>query len=163
MLSLNFFHCISSVSLAHQLGDSARMKVSQDIEKVTIPCRKNLYRLFGQDGKALCDILTRIDESPPQAGVRILSRHPFLEQKRAYVTPTHVQNLYHLYWADGEIKGSLPTLKQTRTYAREQIEQLRKDHKRDLNPTPYKVSVTDDLFQFTRVLWMRSVPIGDLN
>jgi nicotinate phosphoribosyltransferase len=93
----------------------------------------------------------------------MLSRHPFLEQKRAYVTPTSVQSLYHLYWSDGEIKGSLPTLKEIRTYAREQIDQLRKDHKRDLNPTPYKVSVTDGLFQFMHKIWMKSVPIGELD
>lgn len=93
----------------------------------------------------------------------MLSRHPFSEQKRAYVTPTSVRNLYNVYWADGEIKGPLPTLKRIRTYAREQIDQLRKDHKRDLNPTPYKVSVTDALFQFMHKLWMRSVPIGELD
>lgn len=76
--------------------------------------------------------------------------------------PTSVESLYKLYWADGEIQCSLPTLKQIRTYAREQINELRKDHKRDLNPTPYKVSVTDDLFQFMHKLWMKSVPIGEL-
>ena len=139
------------------------MKVSHDIEKVTIPGRKNLYRLFGHDGKALCDVLTRKDELAPQESVRMLSRHPFFEQKRAYVTPTSVQSLYRLYWADGEIKYALPTLKEIRTYAREQLEHLRKDHIRELNPTPYKVSVTDDLFQFMHKLWMKSVPIGELD
>ncbi|CAF2496747.1 unnamed protein product [Rotaria sp. Silwood2] len=145
-----------------ELAGSPRIKVSQDIEKVTIPGRKNLYRLYGHDGKALCDVLTRIDESAPEAAIRMLSRHPFSEQKRAYVTPTSVKSLYNLYWADGEIRYSLPTLKQIRTYVREQIDELRKDHKRDLNPTPYKVSVTDDLFQFMHKLWMKSVPIGEL-
>ncbi|UJR24904.1 hypothetical protein I4U23_006270 [Adineta vaga] len=145
------------------LAGSPRIKVSQDNEKVTIPGRKNLYRLYGHDGKALCDLLTRIDEPEPQAGIRMLSRHPFLEQKRAYVTPTSVRNLYVLYWADGEIKMSLPTLKEVRAYAREQIDQLRKDHIRDLNPTPYKMSVTNDLFQFMHKLWMKSVPIGELD
>ncbi|CAF3356058.1 unnamed protein product [Rotaria sp. Silwood1] len=145
-----------------ELAGSPRIKVSQDIEKVTIPGRKNLYRLYGHDGKALCDVLTKIDEPPPETAVRMLSRHPFSEQKRAYVTPTSVRNLYNLYWADGEMKYSLPTLKQIRTYVREQIDELRKDHKRDLNPTPYKVSVTDDLFQFMHKLWMKSVPIGEL-
>lgn len=130
---------------------------------MTIPGRKNLYRLYGHDGKALCDILTRIDEAAPLASTRMMSRHPFLEQKRAYVTPTSVESLYRLYWSDGLIKGALPSLKEVRTYAREQIERLRKDHKRDLNPTPYKVSVTDDLFQFMHKLWMRSVPIGELD
>ncbi|CAF1629294.1 unnamed protein product [Adineta ricciae] len=146
-----------------ELASSPRIKISQAIEKVTIPGRKNLYRLYGHDGKALCDVLTSIDEPQPQAGIRMLSRHPFLEQKRAYVTPSAVRNLYVLYWADGEIKAPLPTLKEVRAYAREQIDQLRKDHIRDLNPTPYKVSVTDSLFQFMHKLWMKSVPIGELD
>mgnify|MGYP006892788159 FL=1 len=130
---------------------------------MTIPGRKNLYRLYGHDGKALCDLLTKIDEKSPAEATRMLSRHPFLEQKRAYVTPTSVRSLYRLYWSNGELKGDLPTLKEIRTYAREQIDELRKDHKRDLNPTPYKVSVTDDLFQFMHKLWMKSVPIGELD
>ena len=110
----------------------------------------------------MCDLLTKYDEPPPQASMRILSRHPFSDQRRAYVTPTSVQHLYKLYWADGEIKEQLPTLKETRDYAREQINQLRKDHIRDLNPTPYKVSVTDELFKFMHDLWMNSIPIGEL-
>ena len=130
---------------------------------MTIPGRKNLYRLYGHDGKALCDLLTKIDEKSPAEATRMLSRHPFLEQKRAYVTPTSVRSLYRLYWSNGELKGDLPTLKEIRTYAREQIDEIRKDHKRDLNPTPYKVSVTDDLFQFMHKLWMKSVPIGELD
>lgn len=130
---------------------------------MTIPGRKNLYRLYGHDGKALCDILTGIDEPAPIAYTRMLSRHPFLEQKRAYVTPTSVESLYRLYWSNGQIQGAVPTLKEVRTYARQQMEQLRKDHKRDLNPTPYKVSVTDSLFQFMHRLWMKSVPIGELD
>ena len=133
------------------------------MEKVTIPGRKHVYRLFGQDGKALCDLLTRIDEPAPQPSVRILTRHPFSEQRRAFVTPKTVQNLYKLYWADGEVKEKLPTLSEIRDYVQKQVDHLRKDHLRDLNPTPYKVSVTDSLFQFMHELWMKSVPIGELN
>jgi nicotinate phosphoribosyltransferase len=70
--------------------------------------------------------------------------------------------MYNLYWADGQIKYPLPTWKEARTYAREQIELLRKDHRRCLNPTPYKVSVTESLFSFMHDLWMQNVPIGEL-
>lgn len=129
---------------------------------MTIPGRKDLYRIFGHDGKALCDLLTKYDEPPPQASVKILSRHPFSDQRRAYVTPTSVQSLYKLYWADGEIKQVLPPLKEVREYAKDQLQQLRKDHIRDLNPTPYKVSVTDTLFRFMHDLWMKNIPIGEL-
>ena len=94
--------------------------------------------------------------------MKVLSRHPFSGQRRAYVTPTSVESLYKLYWSDGEIKEKLPTLKEIRDYAKHQLHHLRKDHVRDLNPTPYKVSVTDGLFQFMHDLWMRNVPIGEL-
>ncbi len=139
-----------------------RLKLSQDIEKVTIPGRKNVYRLYGRDGKALCDLMTKSEEPEPTAHTRILCQHPFLEKKRAYVTPSSVQCMYKLYWADGEIKHSLPTWEEARTYAHQQIESLRKDHLRNLNPTPYKVSVTLELFTFMHQLWVESVPIGEL-
>lgn len=140
-----------------------RLKLSQEIEKVTIPSRKNLYRFYGRDGKALCDLMTKGDEPEPVANVRILCRHPFLEKKRAYVTPSVVQCMYKLYWADGEIKHALPAWEEVRTYAGQQIESLRKDHIRYLNPTPYKVSITDGLFSFMHHLWIENVPIGELD
>lgn len=130
---------------------------------MTIPGRKNLYRLYGQDGKALCDLMTKADEAEPVAQTRILCRHPFLEKKRAYVTPSSVQPMYQLYWADGHIQRPLPTWPEVRTFAQKQIHSLRKDHIRNLNPTPYKVSVTDDLYTFMHQLWIESVPIGELS
>ncbi len=144
------------------MNGSPCLKLSQDIEKVTIPGRKNVYRLYGRDGKALCDLMTKSEEPEPAANVRILCQHPFLEKKRAYVTPSSVQCMYNLYWADGEIKHPLPTWAEARTYAHQQIELLRKDHRRTLNPTPYKVSVTENLFSFMHQLWVDSVPIGEL-
>ena len=35
-----------------ELNSDARMKLSQDIEKVTIPGKKEAYRLYGGDGKS---------------------------------------------------------------------------------------------------------------
>jgi nicotinate phosphoribosyltransferase len=106
--------------------------------------------------------MTRIDEPPPVANTRILCQHPFSEQKRAYVTPSLVQSLYNLYWADGEIKQPLPTWEEARTYARQQITSIRKDHLRYLNPTPYKVSVSTELYSFMHELWITNVPIAEL-
>lgn len=83
-----------------------RIKLSADIDKVTIPGKKRPFRLYGKEGVALVDLLVGDDEPPPRAGERILCRHPFLESKRAYVAPQRVEPLYHLYWA-GDKTGAL--------------------------------------------------------
>jgi len=106
--------------------------------------------------------MTNVNEAEPLAHVRILCRHPFIENKRAYVTPSSVQSLYNLYWTDGQIQYPLPTWEEARMYAKQQIESLRKDHRRYLNPTPYKVSISNELYSFMHQLWIESVPIGEL-
>jgi nicotinate phosphoribosyltransferase len=39
---------------------------------------------------------------------------------------------------------------------------LREDHLRATNPTPYKVSVTSELYHFIHDLWLSEVPIPEL-
>lgn len=77
-----------------EINDQPRIKLSQDVGKVTMPGKKNAYRLFGADGHALIDLLQRSIEDPPQVGQKVLCRHPFQESKRAYVIPTRVESLY---------------------------------------------------------------------
>ncbi len=149
--------------LSTKLAGSPRLKLSEDAEKVTIPGQKNLYRLYGHDRKALCDLMTKIEEPEPVAEVRILCQHPFLDKKRAHVKPWKVKCMYNLYWADGEYKRQLPTWREVRDYAEEELKSLRDDHLRNLNPTPYKVSVTEKLFSFMHELWKDSVPVGELS
>jgi len=64
----------------HQLAEvneSPRIKLSEDLDKVTMPGRKDAYRLFGADGHALVDLLQQPNEPPVIQGTRVLCRHPF--------------------------------------------------------------------------------------
>ena len=117
-----------------------------------MPGRKTAYRLYGVDGPALIDLLQRADEEPPQVGQKVLCRHPFEKSKRAYVTPARVESLHKLYWKDGKILQKLPTLEQIRNRVRESLVTLRNDIKRNLNPTPYKISVSDNLYNIFKIL-----------
>ena len=54
-----------------------RIKLSEDVEKVTMPGKKTVYRLYGNDGNALVDLLQQPEEDPPLEGQRVLCRHPF--------------------------------------------------------------------------------------
>uniref|UniRef100_A0A1B6F2C5 Nicotinate phosphoribosyltransferase n=1 Tax=Cuerna arida TaxID=1464854 RepID=A0A1B6F2C5_9HEMI len=140
-----------------------RIKLSQDVGKVTMPGRKDAYRLYGADGHALIDLLQRSVEPPPEVGARVLCRHPFQESKRAYVIPTHVEALYKVYWQNGRVCQPQPSLKQVRDKVKASLQTLRQDHKRNLNPTPYKVAVSDCLYNFIHDLWLQNAPIGELS
>lgn len=168
-----------------EINGQARIKLSQDVEKVTMPGNKNAYRLYSADGHALIDLLQKDSEHPPAVGQKVLCRHPFQESKRAYVIPSHVESLYKIYWKSGKICQLLPTLEQVREKVQISLKTLRNDHKRTLNPTPYKVSpliytlyitiytklnthffqvaVSDNLYNFIHDLWLQNAPIGELS
>ncbi|XP_015126323.1 nicotinate phosphoribosyltransferase isoform X1 [Diachasma alloeum] len=146
-----------------EINDQPRIKLSQEVDKVTIPGRKNAYRLYGADGHALIDLLQRSTEPAPQVGRRVLCRHPFQESKRAYVIPTRVETLHRVYWKNGKVVLPIPTLQKARNRVQESLKTLRTDIKRSLNPTPYKVAVSDDLYTYIHDLWVQNAPIGELS
>lgn len=102
--------------------------------------------------------------------------------------PSKVEALYNLYWADGKIvEKNMPSLQKTRERVFDQLKFLRIDHKRILNPTPYKVNmkiniyinvcqlyqpnqnvlfkitVSKKLYDFMHELWLQYTPIGELH
>ncbi|XP_004509133.1 nicotinate phosphoribosyltransferase 2-like [Cicer arietinum] len=147
-----------------EINNQPRIKLSEDVSKVSIPCKKRSYRLYGKEGYPLVDIMTGENEPPPKVGERILCRHPFQESKRAYVVPQQVEELLRCYWPgySGKERETLPPLKEIRERCINQLEQMRPDHMRKLNPTPYKVSVSAKLYDFIHFLWLNEAPVGEL-
>ncbi|XP_054014333.1 nicotinate phosphoribosyltransferase isoform X3 [Hylaeus anthracinus] len=146
-----------------EVNGQPRIKLSQEVGKVTIPGKKDAFRLYGADGYALIDLLQRSTEEIPQVKQKVLCRHPFQESKRAYVIPTRVESLHKVYWKNGKLCQPLPTLHEIKNRVQESLKTLRNDHKRNLNPTPYKVAVSDDLYNFIHDLWLQNAPIGELS
>jgi len=54
-----------------------RIKLSQEVSKITIPGRKKCFRLYGKNGKAILDLMTMDSEPDPEPGQSILCMHPF--------------------------------------------------------------------------------------
>lgn len=102
-----------------------------------------------------------------QAGINMFgllpASHPFQESKRAFVIPSKVEPLLTLQFDRGRVCQPLETLQEIRQRVESSLKILRSDIKRTLNPTPYKVSVSDDLYQFLHALWLASAPIGELS
>lgn len=138
-----------------------RIKLSDEKEKITLPGKKLPYRLYGSENAPLLDLLVPDNEPAPQPGEHLLVRHPFEETKRAYVTPVRVERLSELIWDHG-VANPLSSLEEARSRVKQQMASMRSDHTRFLNPTPYKVSVTDALFKYLAELWMKELPIREL-
>merc|ERR1711936_78866 len=145
------------------VNGNPKIKLSQDVHKVTMPGPKNAFRLYSSDGHALIDLMMRPGEDPPEVGKRVLCRHPFEESKRAYVMPHKVESMYKRVWDQGRMPEPLPTIAEIRQQVQRSLKTLRQDHKRSLNPTPYKVGVSDDLYHFIHDLWLENAPIGELS
>lgn len=119
-----------------------------------MPGRKDTFRLFSESGHALVDLIQRSVESTPQVSEKVLCRHPFQESKRAYVIPSKVERLLNLCWEDGQICQVLPTLQEIKEKVQSSLRTLRPDIKRNLNPTPYKVSQTFSYFKCYLIIIM---------
>ncbi|KQK12258.1 nicotinate phosphoribosyltransferase 2 [Brachypodium distachyon] len=147
-----------------EINKQPRIKLSEDVTKVSIPCKKRCYRLYGKEGYPLVDIMTGEDEPSPKVGERLLCRHPFIESKRAHVVPQHVEELLQCYWPGNSSKQreELPSINENRSRCMRHLDRMRPDHLRRLNPTPYKVSVSAQLYDFIHFLWLNEAPVGEL-
>lgn len=143
-----------------EVRGTPRIKFSNEKEKTTIPCKKNAFRLYGADGIAICDIMARSTDPDPQPGKRVLARSPLDEKKKMYVVPSRVENLNKLTW-DGGLIGTLPTLVESRERLQTQLNHIRGDITREVNPTPYKVSISSELYDYMMHLWEAEVPIPE--
>jgi nicotinate phosphoribosyltransferase len=141
--------------------DNPRIKLSQDVGKVTIPAKKEVYRLIGHEDKPIIDLMIQVGERPPQTGERIFCRHPFEEAKRVNVIAKRIISLHKLVW-DGEMKYPPARNSEIRNYVIQQLTNFRSDHLRHLNPTPYKVAVSQGLYEYIHGLWMKEAPITTL-
>jgi nicotinate phosphoribosyltransferase len=144
------------------LNGHPRIKLSDEVDKMTIPGRKEAYRLIGEDGHPLIDLMIEAGKPAPRPGERILCRHPFSEAKRAYVAPKSIIPLHRCVW-DGHQTFAFPSLDTIRHYVINQIAAMRPDHMRAVNPTPYKVSVSQELYRSIHELWMQEAPITEIS
>ncbi len=135
-----------------------RIKLSEELEKITLPCRKNVFRLWCESSESpVVDIIQGCDEPAPEVGIELHYRHPFIENNRSNITPTKVESLIKLVW-DGEngiVGGSVGTLLEYRAKCMAEMKSFNQDHLRSRSPIKYKVEVTGRMYDYFHELWLR--------
>lgn len=144
-----------------EMDGMPRMKFSQELAKMTIPGRKDAYRLYVKTGSPVLDLLVPAGDPAPVAGQSVLCQHPYQENKQVYVIPSRVEKLNRVVLQGGVRAPECPErpIGEIRAFVLAQLTTFRDDYLRFLNPTPYKVSVTEHLRDKLRALWKREANI----
>jgi nicotinate phosphoribosyltransferase len=144
-----------------ELNSHPRLKISEQTSKISIPAAKNVYRLIGKDGRALLDLLQHRQEEAPRAGEALWALHPFDPFKKAQVTPSQVRPLLTEVFKNGEWISSID-LEDARRKSLRSLEELRPDILRRENPTPHKVSLSQELRRTLEDSLQREAPAKHL-
>ena len=133
-----------------------KIKISENVAKITNPHYKKLYRFYGKDtGKAIADYLAIYGEVVDDTrDMEIFD--PDATWKRKNVYNFTAKELQVPVFRGGELVYELPTLEQIRTYCREQVDTLWDEVKRFDNPQTYYVDLSQKLWDIKYGLLKRN-------
>ena len=123
-----------------------KIKISENVEKITNPHFKKLYRFYAKDsGKAIADYLTVYDETVDDTeDLTIFDPEATWKTKKVYNFTA--RELQVPIFRGGELVYKLPTLEEIRTYCLAQVDTLWDEVKRFDNPQTYYVDLSQKLW-----------------
>ena len=129
-----------------------KIKISENVEKITNPGFKTLYRLFDKEtGKALADVMTVDGETIPEVdGYEIFDPNAVWKKKKLY--NFYAKNLRVQLFDKGKCVYQCPPIDEVRDYCRDQIETLWGETLRFENPQTYYVDLSQKLWDMKNQL-----------
>ena len=123
-----------------------KIKISENVGKITNPHFKKLYRFFGNDtGKAIADYLCVHDETvDDQKDLEIFDPEATWKRKKVY--DFTAKELLVPIFQGGKLVYELPALKEIQKYCAEQVDTLWDEVKRFDNPHTYYVDLSQKLW-----------------
>lgn len=132
-----------------------RMKVSENMSKVTTPCNKEVWRFYDkQTGKALADVLAL-----PEEDLSALTSYelfdPVQTWKRKTVHNFTARRLLEPVFRGGECVYRTRDIEEIRAYCRAQMDTLWESIKRFENPQNYFVDLSQKLWEIKNAMLFR--------
>ena len=132
-----------------------KIKVSENVDKITNPHFKKVYRIFDKKtGKAEADYITVWDETVDESQPLELF-DPRATWKRKTYTDFTVKPLQVPVFQGGELVYERPTLQEIQTYCAQQVDALWDEVKRFENPHNYYVDLIQKLWDIKQDLLRR--------
>ena len=129
-----------------------KIKISENVGKITTPHFKKLYRFYGRDtGKAITDYLCVYDETVDDScNLEIFD--PEATWKRKEVYNFEARELLVPIYKNGKLVYKRPSMEELRAYCASQIETLWDEVKRFDNPHRYYVDLSQKLYDIKQSL-----------
>ena len=129
-----------------------KIKISENVGKITNPHFKKLYRFYGRDtGKAVADYLCVHDETVDDSGTLEIF-DPEATWKRKTVYDFEAREMLVPIFQGGELVYDLPALDQIKAYCAAQVDTLWDEVKRFENPHRYYVDLSQKLWDIKNSL-----------
>lgn len=128
-----------------------KIKKSENVEKITNPGFKSVYRLFDKDNdRALADIIVLDGESIPD-GEEYEIFDPKAVWKRKKIKNFYVKNLRTQIFDKGKCIYECPSIDEINEYCAQQLDLIWDETKRFENPQTYYVDLSYDLWKLKHV------------
>ena len=129
-----------------------KIKCSENVEKITIPHFKKVYRLYDRDnGKAIADYMTVYDETVNENEPLMLF-DPYATWKTKNVCNFEARELLVPVFLKGKRVYQSPSLKEIQSYCKQQVDTLWDEIKRFDNPQTYYVDLSQKLWDIQQEL-----------
>lgn len=124
-----------------------RIKISENVEKITNPGLKKVYRIIDEEGRAIADMIAKaeeeVDMSQPFRYV-----DPVKPWKNRYFEHCKAVPLQKQVFKDGELVMELPNLKEIADYVRRQLsEEIWEEEQRFEYPHLHYMDMTPDYYE----------------
>ena len=132
-----------------------KIKVSENIEKITNPGFKKLYRFYNKKtNKAIADLITVYDEEIPSDNYEIFD--PISPWKKKKLENYIVKPLHIKVFDNGNLVYTSPTLSEISQNSKKELETLWDEVKRLNNPHKYYVDLSEKLWNLKNSLLEKS-------
>ncbi len=142
------FGAVYKIAAVEENGEFVpRIKVSENVEKITNPGLKKVYRIYDKNGKAVADLLTKADEK-----VDLSKPYRYVDEKKhwkvRYFENCTAKELQLPVFKNGKCVYPNVSMKEIKEYVERQLtNEIWKEEQRFENPHIHYVSMSPALYE----------------
>lgn len=129
------------------VNNEPTLKLSENIEKITLPGRKKVMRYSDSRGRFYGDGILLMDNDPGK-----VIHHPHYPAKHVDISSYQAEPLLSTVVKNGEVQIDIPTPSESAQYSKQRLSKLNEEHKRFENPHIYKVGISEKLMNLRDTL-----------